>query len=319
MHFYLILCGFSFIKVIIHLQMYHLGNGFALMFQDILNILILICIYVILSVSLNFALGYTGLLNLGHIAFFGIGAYTSVLLVQSGTPYIIAIASAGAMTSILGFLLIRATGRIKGDYLALATLGFNFVVYSILLNWNSVTRGPLGIPGIPKPSVFGLEISTNLSYFTFVLVIAIFTVIILNLIVRSSFGRLMQATRDDEIGLRVLGKNTFKIKTKVMMISAFFAGIAGSLFAHYIGFIDPANFSLQEIILVLTIVIVGGLASLKGSILATIIIIVIPELLRFLPLPSTILGPEQQMIYAAILVLILLWKPRGLLGRIDLE
>ncbi|NQU79608.1 branched-chain amino acid ABC transporter permease [Candidatus Woesearchaeota archaeon] len=285
----------------------------------IFNILILICIYVILATSLNFALGYTGLLNLGHIAFFGIGAYASVLLVQAGIPYIIALPAAGVIAGFFGFLLILATRKIKGDYLALVTLGFSFVIHSVLLNWTSVTRGPLGIPGIPKPSILGFTISSGFIYFIFALIIAFITWFILNKIVNSPFGRLMQATRDDELGLRVLGKNTSMIKTKVLIISAFFAGIAGSLFAHHITFIDPASFSLQEIILVLTIVIVGGLASLRGSIFATIIILVIPEILRFLSLPGTIVGPARNMIYAVILVAILLWRPRGLFGRVDLN
>ena len=136
---------------------------------------------------------------------------------------------------------------------------------------------------------------------------------------KSPFGRLLQATRDDELGLKVLGKNTFKLKYKAMMISAFFAGIAGSLFAHYITYIEPNSFTLSELIFVLTIVIVGGLASLKGSVVSAFIIVMIPEALRFLSLPSAILGPMRQIVYALILLCILLFRPRGLFGRVDLE
>ncbi len=285
----------------------------------LIHLLILVGIYVILASSLNVAIGYTGLLNLGHVAFFGIGAYTSALLVGAGVPYIVALLCAGLLASIFGYVLVYATGRLKGDYLALATLGFNFVIYSVLLNWTSLTRGPLGIPGISKPSFLGLQISSNFAYLLFVIVIGVISLFVLNKIVRSPFGRLLQATRDDEVGLRVLGKNTFKIKWKAMMISAFFAGIAGSLFAHYISYIDPSSFSLTEIILILTIVIVGGLASLKGSIVATFVIIIIPELLRFVALPSSIVGPARQVLYALILLGILLFRPRGLFGRIDLQ
>jgi branched-chain amino acid transport system permease protein len=285
----------------------------------ILNILIFICIYIILAVSLNVAIGYTGLLNLGHVAFFGIGAYTSALLTKAGVPYIVALICAGVFAAILGFLLILATYRLKGDYLALATLGFNFVIYSLMLNMIFLTNGPLGIAGIAKPSIFGLAIKTNFSYFIFVAVICTISVSIIYFLMRSPFGRLLEATRDDEIGLRVLGKNTFALKSKAMVISAFFAGIAGSLFAHYITYIDPTSFTLPEVILIVTIVIVGGLASIKGSIIAAFVILIVPEALRFVALPSSILGPTRQIIYALILIIILMFRPRGISGRVDLK
>jgi len=283
------------------------------------HLLILIGIYIILAVSLNLALGFTGLLNLGHIAFFGIGAYTSALLVRAGVPFIIAFIAAGLLAAVFGYLLVLATRRLKGDYLALATLGFSFVVTSVMLNWRGLTRGPLGIPGIAKPSFLGMSIASNFNYLIFVLIVCVLTIIIINAIVKSPFGRLLEATRDDEIGLRVLGKNTFKLKYKAMMVSAFFAGIAGSLFAHYITYIDPSSFTLSEIILIFTIVIVGGIASIRGSVVATFIIILIPEALRFIALPSAVLGPARQIIYALLLLGILLFRPRGLFGRIDLE
>ena len=285
----------------------------------IIHLLILIGIYIILSISLNLALGYTGLLNLGHVALFGIGAYTSTLLTMNGVPFIISFLAAGLVASAFGFLLVLATRKLKGDYYALATLGFAFVVYSLFLNLIGLTRGPLGIPGIPKPSLFGLVISSNQQYLFFVAVVVIISISVIYSIVKSPFGRLLGAMRDDDVGLRVLGKNTFRLKYKAMMISAFFAGIAGSLFAHYISFIDPSTFYINELILIITIVIVGGIASLKGSIIAPFILVLIPEALRFLPLPSSLIGPGRQIIYALILLMILMYKPRGLYGRIDLK
>ncbi len=283
-----------------------------------IHLLILIGIYIILAVSLNLALGFAGMLNLGHIALFGIGAYTSTLLTINGFPFIFSFIIAGLFSGLLGFLLVFATKKLKGDYYALATLGFAFVVYSLLLNLQNITRGPLGIPGIPKPSFFGFIINTNNKYLIFIIIITVISVLIINSIVKSSFGRLLQATRDDETALRVLGKNTTKLKYKAMAISAFFAGISGGLFAHYISFIDPATFYINELILVLTIVIVGGIASIKGSIIAPFVLVLIPETLRFLALPSSIVGAARQIIYAMILLIILMYKPRGLFGRIDL-
>ncbi|MEK6922508.1 MAG: branched-chain amino acid ABC transporter permease [Nanoarchaeota archaeon] len=285
----------------------------------IIHLLILIGIYIILSVSLNLILGYTGLLNLGHIALFGIGAYASALLTMNGVPFVISFILAGLIAGVFGFLLVLATRKLKGDYYALATLGFGFVVYSLFLNLTGLTRGPLGIPGIPKPDLFGLIIKSNFSYLIFVFFIALIVVFVIYKIVKSPFGKLLEAMRDDEVGLRVLGKDTRKLKYKTMMISAFFAGIAGSLFAHYISFIDPSSFYISELIFVFTIVIVGGIASIKGSIIAPFVIVLIPETLRFLALPSSIIGPARQIIYALILLLILMYRPRGLFGRIDLE
>jgi branched-chain amino acid transport system permease protein len=285
----------------------------------LLHLLIIIGIYIILVASLNLALGYTGLLNLGHVAFFAIGAYTSALLVKAGIPFLVAFLAAGLLAAIFGFLLVALTRKLKGDYLALATLAFVFVVVDVIVNWTSVTRGPLGIPGIMKPEFFGFVVQNSFAYFLFVWIVCGLSLLILWRIVVSPFGRLLQATRDDAIGLRVLGKSTFSLQWKAMAISAFFAGVAGSLYAHYITFIDPTSFMLTEVILLLTILIVGGIASLKGSVVATFVIILVPEGLRFLSLPSGIVGPLRQIFYAVILLGILLWRPRGLFGRVDLE
>ena len=290
------------------------------MFEEyLIHLLIFVAINLILVVSLNLALGYTGLLNFGHVAFFGIGAYTSALLVEAGYPFAISFIIAGVVAGFFGFLLIFGTKKLKGDYLALATLGFSFVVYSLMLNMDWLTNGALGISGIDKPSFFGITVSSNLFFLFFIVVITLVVLLIIKRIIDSSFGKLLQATRDDEIGLRVLGKNTFKLKIKSMVISAFFAGLAGSLYAHYLGYIDPSAFYLSKIILLVTIVIIGGLASLRGSIVATFLIILLPELLRFFALPSSIMGPLRQIIYALVLILILMFRPRGLFGRVDLE
>jgi branched-chain amino acid transport system permease protein len=285
----------------------------------LIHISIIVVIYIILAISLNLAVGFTGLLNLGHIAFFGIGAYTSAILTMNGIPFVISIILAGLLSSIFGFILTKITNKLKGDYLAMATLGFSFVIYSILLNWQSLTQGPLGIPGIPKPNIFGWHIQSNLTYLSFAIIIAITIFLILKKITNSPYGKLLGAVRDDAIGIESMGKNVFKLKSQSMMISAFFAGLAGSLFAHYLSYIDPSTFYLTDLIVIFTIVIVGGLGSLKGSVVAGVVIIALPELLRFIDLPSNMIGTVRQMIYAVVLISILLFKPRGFFGRIDLD
>jgi branched-chain amino acid transport system permease protein len=285
----------------------------------LIHLLILICIYLILSISLQLSVGFTGLLNLGHIAFYAIGAYASALLALNGFPFWFCFLSAGIFAMIFGFLLSLPTNKLKGDYLALATMGFSFVVYAVLLNWTSLTRGPLGLPGIPKPKIFGISFSDNLSFLILVAIIALISYLIIKRITISPFGKILEATRDNELLTRVLGKNTFKIKTISLMISAFFAGISGSLYAHYITFIDPSSFTILQLIPVLSIIIIGGLASLKGTIIATIILVLLPEPLRFIGFPSSIVGPARQILYSLILLFILIYKPKGFFGKIELE
>lgn len=286
------------------------------MINYLLHLLILINIYIVLSVALQLAVGYTGLMNFGHIAFFGIGAYASTLLTLNGTPFIVAFIASGLVAGCSGYILTWAVRKLKGDYLALTTLGFSFVVVSVLLNWTSLTRGPLGLPGIPRPNIFGIAIASQIAYVVFTGIIAILAYWFFKRLAHSRFGKLLEAIRDNESYATAVGKNTFRMKTRSMFISACFAGLAGSLFAHYINFIDPYSFGLSEIILVFTIIIVAGLASLPGTVEATFLLILIPEVLRFFSLPSSILGPARQMIYALILLGILLYKPLGLRGEI---
>jgi branched-chain amino acid transport system permease protein len=284
----------------------------------LIHLLILICIYLILSISLQLSVGFTGLLNLGHIAFYAIGAYTSALLALNGFPFWFCFLSAGILAMIFGFLLSLPTNKLKGDYLALATMGFSFVVYAVLLNWTSLTRGPLGLPGIPKPKIFGINFSDNLSFLILVVIIVLISYLIIKRITISPFGKVLEAIRDNELVVRVLGKNSFKMKSLALMISSFFAGISGSLYAHYITFIDPSSFTLLQLIPVLSIVIIGGLASLEGTVLATIILVLLPEPLRFIGFPSSIVGPARQILYALLLLLILIYKPKGFYGRVSL-
>lgn len=280
------------------------------------HLAILIAIYALLATSLNLALGYTGLLNLGHAAFFALGAYTSALLTtQLGQSMYAGILAAALIAAAAGAILVYAVKDLKGDYLALATLGFSFVVNSILLNWQAVTRGPLGIAGIPRPSI----LQPTWAYLLFTLAVTGLSIYALIRIANGPLGRLFEALRDDETGLQALGKNTHALKVKSMTISALFAGVAGSLYAHYISFINPEGFAIMEIILLLTIVIAGGIASMKGSIAATIALLLIPEALRFIDISSGLVGPLRQIIYALVLIGILLYKPRGLLGKVDLQ
>ena len=274
---------------------------------------ILICIYSILTVSLNWAVGFTGLLNLGHVGFFGIGAYASALFAMNGVPIWLSLILGALFAGVSGLLLALPTTRLKGDYLALATLGFAFIMGSVARNWTGLTRGALGIPGIPK------IVHGNYAFLLVVFIIAVITYLIFWKLSRSRFGKTCEAVRDDELAAKMLGKDTFLHKILALGISAFFAGLGGGLFAHYITFIDPSIFGLGDLILLFSMLIVGGLASVKGAAIGTIILLLLPEPLRFIGFPSSILGPMREIIFALILLLILIYKPRGICGKVDLS
>lgn len=284
--------------------------------EYLLHILVIASIYIILSLSLNIILGFTGLPAFGHAAFYCVGAYTSALIgIQYGIPAWIGLIIGGLVATVLGIVISYPTLRLKGDYLAIATFGLGVIIYSIAQNWTSLTKGPLGLPGIPQFSMFGFVITHRWQYLLLAILLVYFTYFILNRIVSSPFGRILRGIRDDEIATQTLGKNTNLHKIQVFAIGSFFAGISGSLYAHYITFIDPSSFTIMESILVVLMVVFGGMGSLKGSVIGAAILVIFPELLRFIGLPSYIAAPIRQMIYGLLLIVLMLYRPRGILGR----
>ena len=283
--------------------------------EYLLHILVIAGIYIILTLSLNLIVGFTGLPALGHAAFSCIGAYTSSLLaLNMGMSPWIGLLTGACVAALSGIVIGYPTVRLKGDYLALATFGLGVIVYSIAKNWVSLTRGPMGLPGIPGFSIFGFQLSGIWSYLLLVSIFVILTIFVIERIVNSPFGRILRSIREDEIASEALGKDTTKHKLLVFIIGAFFAGIAGSLYAHYITFIDPSSFTVMESITILLMVIFGGMGSISGSVVGAVILIVLPELLRFLGMPSSIAAPMRQMIYGLLLVMLMLKRPQGIMG-----
>ena len=283
--------------------------------EYLLHILLIAGIYVILTLSLNLIVGYTGLPALGHAAFSCIGAYTSSLLaLNMGLSPWIGLMIGACVAALSGAIIGYPAVRLKGDYLALATFGLGVIVYSIAKNWVSLTRGPMGLPGIPGFSILGFGLSEIWSYLLLVSVFVILTIFVIKRIVSSPFGRILRSIREDEIASAALGKDTIKHKLLVFIIGAFFAGIAGSLYAHYITFIDPSSFTVMESITILLMVIFGGMGSISGSVAGAVILVIFPELLRFLGMPSAIAAPMRQMIYGLLLVVLMLKRPQGIMG-----
>jgi len=284
--------------------------------EYLLHILVITGIYVILTLSLNLVVGYTGLAALGHAAFSCVGAYASSLLALNyGVSPWIGLLVGACVAAILGVFIGAPSLRLKGDYLAIATFGLGVIVYSVAKNWMSVTRGPMGLPGIPGFSFFGIQLSSVWTYLILVAFFVFLTYFIIRRVVKSPFGRILRGIREDEVATLAMGKDVNKHKIMVFVIGAFFAGIAGSLYAHYITFIDPSSFTVMESIAILLMVVFGGMGSLGGSFVGAAILVIFPELLRFLGMPSSVAAPLRQMIYGLLLIVLMLYRPQGILGR----
>lgn len=284
--------------------------------EYLLHILILIGIYIILSVSLNLIAGYIGLLSIAHAAFYGMGAYIAALMaLQLNSPFLINIICAVILSGLLGALVGIPSLRIRDDYFVIATFAFQVITFSVLNNWVSFTGGPMGLPGIPQPAIFGLKISSHWGFLILVGILAVLTMLITQRIVQSPFGRVLKAIREDEVFALAVGKNVAVYKVLVFVIGASMASVAGVMYAYYISFIDPTSFTVMESIFIISVVIIGGAGSLWGPVVGAVVLVILPELLRFVGLPSSVAANLRQIIYGALLVAFMMWRPQGFLGE----
>lgn len=287
--------------------------------EYLIHLATLFSIFAVLAVSLQLVVGYTGLLSVTHAAFYGIGAYTTALLLTVlGVNFFVALLAGIALSMLAAFFIGLVLSKFRGDYYALASLGFNVIVFSIFLNWQSVTHGPLGIPGIPRPEIFGFQLSENIFFLVLALVILSTIYGTTRFIVHSSFGRVLKAIREDEEAISVFGYRTISYKLLIFVFAAGMAAVAGALYATYITFIDPSSFTINESIFMLAIIILGGLGSLRGAVIGALVLILLPEALRFVGFPSDIAAQMRQVIYGLILVLLMLYRPQGLVGEYKL-
>ncbi|PRR82155.1 branched-chain amino acid ABC transporter permease [Clostridium vincentii] len=260
------------------------------------GIINLALINIILAVSLNLIVGFTGQLCLGHAGFMSIGAYVSAVITQkAGLPFIVSIIMGAIVACLFAALIGYPTLKLTGDYFAITTLAFCEIIRIILMNIDFV-GGARGFTGIP--------IKTN---FTVAFLFAVIVIIIIYNIIHSSQGRAMLSIRENEIAAESMGINAFKYKMMAFIIAAFFAGLAGGLYAHYMGYIQPSSFDFNKSIDFLTFVVFGGMGSLSGSIIATIILTFLPELLRGM-------AEYRMLIYPLALILLMIFRPQGLFG-----
>jgi len=285
--------------------------------------------YVMLGLGLNIVVGFAGLLDLGYVAFYAVGAYSYALLSQYfGLSFWVCLPIGGLFAATFGILLGFPVLRLRGDYLAIVTLGFGEIIRLVLNNWDSLTHGPDGINGIARPTVFGLELNRRASpggttlheffgipfdslyaviaLYLIALLLVILTLFIINRLVRMPVGRAWEALREDEIACRSLGLNPTLIKLSAFALGACFAGLAGAFYASRLGTITPESFTFIESAVVLAIVVLGGMGSQIGVILAAVLLTVLPELARSF-------SEYRMLIFGLVMVLMMIWRPQGLM------
>ena len=292
------------------------------------NVATLALIYVMLGLSLNIVVGYAGLLDLGHVAFYAVGAYCYAILAQHGVGFWTTLPIAALLTGALGLLLGFPVLRLRGDYLAIVTLGFGEIIRILLNNLDSLTNGPKGINNIPKPGLFnivftrkggagetpfhelvGIPFSTEqrgIFLYLIILGLCLLTLWVINRLLRMPIGRAWEALREDEIACRSLGVNTTGIKLSAFAIGAAFAGLAGAFYAAFQGSVTPDSFTFWESAIMLAIVVLGGMGSQTGVILAALALTVIPEIAREF-------SQYRMIIFGAVMVLMMIWRPQGLI------
>lgn len=319
----------SGIALLIGLAVIALGDAFLGPFA--VRILNLSAIYIILALSLNLLVGFTGLFSLGHAGFMAVGAYVSALLTMTPAqktmnffltpivpwlaeiqvPFIMALLLAGLCAAFVGLLIGAPALRLRDDYLAIATLGFAEIIRVLITNAQPLTNGAQGLKAIPKYSTTWV-----------VWGVAALTAAFLVMLLRSSYGRTIKAVRDDEIAAEAMGVNVFRVKVTSFVISSFWAGVGGALLGHMITTIDPKMFNLILTFNILLIVVLGGNGSITGSILGAIIVTVMMEALRFLDMPMNLiffktngLPGLRMVIFSIMLMVVVLYRQRGLMGN----
>lgn len=281
---------------------------FVIKDKYILHIIISCFIYACLALSLNLIIGLSGQFSLGHVTFYGMGAYTTALLMmRADMSFWLAALISAVFVGIVGALLAIPTLKLRGDYIAVVTLGFGEVFRLFVLNAVDLTRGPMGLPGIPSPSIFGYEISSKVQYYFFGLIVLIIVVIFILRLTNSGFGLAMLSVKEDDIAANAIGIYPVKYKLLAFTIGAIIAGIVGSFYAVYTAFISPSSFQYGESISMVAMVVLGGLGSIPGSIIGAGVLTILPEALRSF-------SDYRLIIYGLAMVIMMIFRPNGIWG-----
>ncbi len=291
----------------------------------LLHLLIYLSIYAILAASLNIIVGYCGLLTLAHAGYFAIGAYTYALVTLTlGWGFIPATAIGVGAAAVLSLAVSLPAWRLRDDFFIIGTLAVQALLYNAIYNWHSpgtppgtwgnLTNGPFGIPGLSRPVIAGIEFATIGHMTLLAVVVAAICLLVCWLLLSSPWGRVLQAMRDDELAARGLGKNTRWLKVEAIAVGCGLAAVAGAIYGSYVRYVDPSLASLDMGILLLCMVIVGGVGNFRGPLVGAAILLLIPEVLRFLRLPDTMAAEIRLMAYGLLLIVMMHLRPQGLAG-----
>jgi branched-chain amino acid transport system permease protein len=290
----------------------------AYMKRSDVYLLSLYCVYLMATFGLNLTVGYAGQMSLGQAAFFGIGAYHAAILLKMGLPFLLVLPIAAIACFVLGLALGFPALRVQHHYLAFATLGFNVLVYLIMRNEEKLTGGTYGISAIPRPSILGVDLGGHLAYFYFTLASLVVLGLLLWWLLRSPWGRAFAALRDNPIRAESLGVNITAYTLLAFAIGAACAGIGGVYFASLVEFVEPGPFNVSTSLTMLLAVIVGGSGRFYGPVLGTIVIVLLPELLRGSSAPwLKFMQTWYLAVFGVAVVLLMVWLPGGLLSIPD--
>lgn len=286
----------------------------------LLHILVMFDIYLILALAMNLLAGQSGLLSLCQAAFYGLGAYAAALLMTvEGWGFLQASGAAIAINIMASLPVVWFSIRLRDLFFALATLSWQIIVFAVLYNWVGLTNGPFGVAGIPKPSLGGISLDSLPAFAFFSTFVGAAIVFLYVGFSNTPYARVLRGVRDDQLAAISFGKRPSYYKATAILLSSGTSAIAGVLFASYYSYIDPTSFTLDESILIISIVLIGGLDSVKGAVAGALFYILLPEALRFLPLPDAGAANLRMMIYAMVLILVVMYRPYGFFGKYRFE
>ena len=299
----------------------------------LLHIVVMAGIYLILAHAMNLVTGFAGLLIFCLAAFYGIGAYaftllqvgapehalSGELLFSAALPFPVALLGAGLAGALAALGIGALALRFRGDFFIFTTLGFQMIVYVVLYNWIDLSRGAFGIYGIPRPELFGWAVDETWEYVLLIGLVDLAVLSLLFVIYRSPFGLSLKALRDNERAAESLGISAFRQYLAALVVAGGCAAIAGGLYAAYVTYIDPTSFGLDESIFIVSLLLLGGSGNIRGPFVGVLVMLLLPEMLRFMGLPDAIAANVREIIYGLILVLLMYWRPKGLAGDFALK
>lgn len=283
----------------------------------LLNLATLATIFGILAASLNLLIGYAGIFSVAHAVFFGLGAYAGAQVAMLVVPdVLLACLAGGALAALLSLGLAVPALRVRGEYFVAASLGLQMMAVTVFSEAHAFTGGHGGLVGIPLPSLLGFDVSAQGTFLTLCLVILGLILLAIRLLMRGSFGRALMAIRDSESAAEAFGKDVRQLKTLVVVLGCTLAGVGGALFSFYMMFVNVESFTLEQSILIMAMVIIGGTATLAGPLVGVLLLLLLPAALSFLPfIPPTQIGAVQQLIYGLAMALLMIFRPAGIAGQ----